>query len=157
MKAKSLNQELHQLKKNRQFLTILILLFVCAIFWTGFTLITSQHKSKLSNDLIRLAEPLSPTLDAQVLASMEQKTWYDEDQLSGFLIVKLVASKDDRVERAVSIDAPDEDPSVLFARLSASPSPGTSPLPGASPSPNASPSPSPAGSDPTANQSADLQ
>lgn len=113
MKAKSLTQEVQKLRKNRQFLAILILLFVCVMFWTGFTLISSQHKTKIDAALTKLAVPLTPTLDDTVITAVEQKTWYEDDQLTNFPIYKIVTSRSDRLDRVVNIDTPEEEIEAL--------------------------------------------
>lgn len=104
MRTKSLRDQLLGLRKNRQFLAILILLFVCIIFWTGVTLITSQRSTKVSSELTKLATPINPNIDIEVIQELEQKNMYTEFELSNFTIYKIVTSRIDRIDRVVTLD-----------------------------------------------------
>ncbi len=108
MQAKSLTSQLQKLQKNRQFMAILVLLFVCVLFWTAVTLITSQRTTKVDASLIKLAQPLSPTLNGELLDVVEQKRKYTAEELSQFTIYKIVSDTQQDIDRVVTIDTPSD-------------------------------------------------
>lgn len=110
MPTVSLTQEIHKLQKNKQFLAIMVLLFVCVIFWTVVTLVTSQRSTKVEVQLTKLALPLNPTLNEAVIGEIEQKRYYSPDELANFTIYKLVLDQEHPDGRVVSIDARDVSP-----------------------------------------------
>lgn len=125
MTTKSLREQLLGLRKNRQFLAILILLFVCIIFWTGVTLITSQRNTKVSSELTKLATPINPNLDIEVIQELEQKKLYTASELRNFTIYKIVTSRIDRIDRVVTLDTTLEsvEDEIKAERDNATPSP----------------------------------
>lgn len=138
-------------------LAILVLLFVCVVFWMGGTLFSSQRDTKIDPELTRLAKPLSPTLDVTVIEQIEEKRQYTEDELANFTIYKIVLTKSTREERVVSIDTDVESLEETDEEQSGgtteeqSGGTTTSPFeallnPGSTATPSASPTPTPAAS-----------
>lgn len=87
---KTLRQDLEKLKTNRTFLIVLILLFVCAIFWTSLSLFSSQNDTKISTEQKKLAQPLNPNLDLRTISQLETKKYFSDVELSNFQIFKLI-------------------------------------------------------------------
>ncbi len=101
---KTIQRDLKKLQQNKQFLTILILLFVVLLFWVTISLITSQTTEKISPELQKLSKPLTPVIDENIFEKISAKRQYTEEELSGFTIFKVLVSKDGRTERVVPIE-----------------------------------------------------
>lgn len=99
-----IKKDLQKLKTNRQFLTILILLFVSILFWITISLISSQSNDEISKELTVLAKPLTPNFDRDELVKIEKKNSYSEDELSSFLIYKILTSRDGKTEKVVPLE-----------------------------------------------------
>jgi len=83
-------KELLGLHHKQQVLGILVFSLVTVILWVGISLITSQTKTSISPALIKLARPLSPTLNIEVIDTLEQKRVYDQAELTGFPIYRTI-------------------------------------------------------------------
>lgn len=143
MKQPSLTQELQNLQKNRQFLAIMVLLFVCVMFWTGITLFASQRSTKLDEHLVQLAQPLNPTLDEAVISQIEQKQYLTSEELASFPIYKIILTSSG--DKIVPIDTPEDFFDVQTGtqptEADQSPSPEPSETPTPTPLPDESPQP----------------
>lgn len=104
-----IKRDIKKLQQNKQFLAIMILLFVALLFWVTVSLISSQTTEKISPELQKLAKPLTPVIDTQVFERISAKRKYSDDELSGFTIFKVLVSKDGRTERVVPIDVSADD------------------------------------------------
>lgn len=96
-----LADQLQNLRQRRELLIILLFLFVITIFWIGLGIFSSQQKSGISAEQLRLAQPLSPNLDVGVIEKLERKNIYTESELNDFPIFVVT----DNQGRAVLIDA----------------------------------------------------
>lgn len=105
----TVKKDIKKLQTNRQFLAILILLFVALLFWVTVSLITSQTSERISAELTQLSRPLTPVIDTTVLDDIEGKRNYSESELSGFTIYKVLTSRDGRTERVVPIEVTIDD------------------------------------------------
>lgn len=103
-KQKSIKEDLQSLKTNRQFLAILILLFISVFFWIFINLISSQTREEVSAELTLLAKPLTPTIDKETLEEIDQKKSYSQEELQSFVIYKILLSRDGKTERIVPLD-----------------------------------------------------
>ncbi len=97
-------RDIKKLQQNKQFLTILILLFIALLFWITVSLISSQTTEKISPELQKLAKPLTPVIDTKVFEKISAKRQYSKEELSGFTIFKVLVSKDGRTERIVPLE-----------------------------------------------------
>lgn len=104
-----IKKDFQKLKSNRQFLTILILLFVSVFFWITISLITSQSKEEISKELTDLAKPLVPNIDKDILAKLEKKQSYSKNELASFTIYKILTTRDGRTEKVVPLEITIED------------------------------------------------
>ncbi len=103
-KENDIKKDLHKLKTNRQFLTVLILLFVAVFFWIVVTLLNSQAKTEVSHEFTILAKPLTPHLDMEILKKIQAKKSYSDKELSQFTIYKNITTRDGKTEKIVPIE-----------------------------------------------------
>ncbi len=113
-----IKRDIKKLQQSKQFLAILILLFVALLFWIIISLISSQTTEKISPELQKLAKPLTPVIDTQVFEKITAKRQYSNEELSSFTIYKVLVSKDGRTERVVPLEvtADDLDPEEQQSR-----------------------------------------
>lgn len=83
---RSFSKELSHLKTNQQLLTILILLFICMVFWIIISLFSSQTSTKITPEITEMAKPFNPTLSVEVLDTLENKKNFSDQELSNFPI-----------------------------------------------------------------------
>lgn len=139
----SKQNSINQLKQQQHLLQIGIFTLVTVVVWIGLSLFRSQSKTQVDTTLQKLALPLTPSIDAEVIDRLEQKKLFTEAELSGFPIYKFLDTKSGTEQRVVTIDYVDDSAASLLAAPSSSPSAFPSPSPAASPSATPSPSPSP--------------
>ena len=104
-----IKRDIKKLQQSKQFLAILILLFVALLFWIIVSLISSQTTEKISPELQKLAKPLTPVIDTQVFEKIAAKRQYSNEELSSFTIYKVLVSKDGRTERVVPLEVTADD------------------------------------------------
>ncbi len=104
-----IRKDFQKLKTNRQFLTILILLFVSILFWITISLISSQSNEEISKELTALAKPLTPNFDRDELLKIQEKHSYSEEELSSFVIFKILSSRDGKTEKVVPLEVTIDD------------------------------------------------
>ena len=100
-----LKQELNRLRRQKSILWAGILLLVAVLIWTAVSILTSQKKVKIDQQLTELAKPLVPRLDIDVFSMIEQKRALNDEELSFFPIyVYLLAGDERRNEQGVFVD-----------------------------------------------------
>jgi len=100
-----LKQELNRLRRQKSILWAGILFLVAVLIWTGVSILTSQKKVKIDQELTELAKPLVPRLDVEVFSLIEQKRALSDEELSSFPIyVYLLAGDERRNEQGVFTD-----------------------------------------------------
>lgn len=105
----TIQSDIKKMRKNKQFLAILILLFIGLFFWVIVSLVTSQTSEKISPELTKLSAPLTPALDIATLEQIEQKRAYTPQELSQFTIYKVLTTRDGRSQRIVPIEVTIDD------------------------------------------------
>lgn len=104
-------QALDKLKHQQQLLAILIFSFVAIMVWIATNLFTSQQRTSISEDLLRLAQPLTPTINQEVIQRIRKKGVFPDSQLRKFPIY-MIAKDKGQVERIVEIGTePEPSPS----------------------------------------------
>lgn len=98
-------KKLSNLRVKQQALYIMIFSFVTVIIWITASLFRSQKKTGISPDLLELAKPLSPTINVDVINSIEDRAVYSDQELFDFQIYKIIKSKDGRTQQVVPIDS----------------------------------------------------
>jgi len=96
--------QLKQLKQNNVLIVILILLFVSIVIWTGVSIISSTTTSQLPANIIKLAAPLNPSINRQVLDKIATKHIFTKEELKSFAIYRLILDKRTNSERVITID-----------------------------------------------------
>ncbi len=110
MTSKSkISKDFQKLKTNRQFLTILVLLFVSVLFWITISLISSQSKEEVSKELTALSKPLTPTFDKEILEKIKAKHSYSKEELSSFVIYKVLTTRNGKTEKVVPLEVTIDD------------------------------------------------
>lgn len=92
--------QLENIQRQKKLLIALILFFVVIIFWLIISIFITQRRTLVGSELIRLAQPLVPSLNREVLEKLEDKKHFSDDQLDRFSIYVLV---DDRSAQALQI------------------------------------------------------
>ncbi len=77
---------LKSLNNQQTFLKLLIFSFVTVMIWIGFSIFSSQQKPQISEELQKMAIPLSPHIDMDVISRIEQKKSYTDAELENFTI-----------------------------------------------------------------------
>lgn len=105
----SIKKDIKKLQQNKQFLAIMILLFVSLLFWITVSLISSQTTEKVSSELKLISKQLTPVIDSSIFQAISEKKEYSEEELSGFTIYKVITSRDGRTETVVPIEVTIDD------------------------------------------------
>ena len=108
-KEQTIKKDIKKLRQNKQFLAILILLFVSLLFWVIISLITSQTSKKIDPEIQQLSRPLTPVINTEVFDTIEAKKEYTESELSAFTIFKVLLGRDGKTERVVPIEVTIDD------------------------------------------------
>lgn len=85
--------QLNKLRQERRLLFIFIF-FLAAIFvWVFSSIFSTRQDKKISAELVKLAEPLVPSLDQTVLERVANKTIFAKEDLARFPIYALIQSE----------------------------------------------------------------
>ncbi|MFA6814340.1 MAG: hypothetical protein GX943_02510 [Candidatus Pacebacteria bacterium] len=100
-----LKKELNRLRRQKSILWVGILFLLAVLIWTAVSILTSQKKVKIDQELTELAKPLVPRLDTEVFSLIEQKRALSDEELSSFPIyVYLLAGDERRGKQGVFTD-----------------------------------------------------
>lgn len=105
----TIKKDIKKLQQSKQFLTIMVLLFVVLFFWVTVSLITSQTSERVDPQLQVLSQPLTPVIDTEVFDTIAQKREYSQSELSAFTIFKVLVTRDGRTQRVVPLEITIED------------------------------------------------
>lgn len=97
--------KLSNLKIKQQALYVMIFSFVTVLIWISGSLFKSQRKTGIAPDLLELATPLSPTINIDLIDSIEESVNYSDQALANFQIYRIIKSKDGRLQRVVPIES----------------------------------------------------
>jgi hypothetical protein len=92
--------QLENIQRQKKLLIGLILFFVVIIFWLIISIFITQRRTLVSSELMKLAQPLVPSLNREVLDRLEDKAYFSDNQLDRFSIYVLV---DDRSAQTMQI------------------------------------------------------
>lgn len=87
-------KQLANLRQRQEILAILIFSLVTIMVWVALDLLSSQQRNTISAELQRLALPLTPTIQTQVIDELEQKKHYGESELLSFPIYRILTAKE---------------------------------------------------------------
>lgn len=116
----TIQKELKGLQHKQQLLGILLFSMVTIFVWVGISLVVSQQKTDISPALQKLALPLNPSINIDVLSELEQKKTYDASQLVNFPIYRLLSSEETLI---LGSNAPASRSGSLLEGLTVIPSP----------------------------------
>lgn len=140
----AIQKEFKSIRHKQQILGILVFTLVAIVMWVGISLVTSQQSTSISARQQQMALPLNPSINIDVLSSIEQQRAYDPSQLTSFPIYTLLT---DEEAAALSAPRPATSSSTLLESLTfLEPSPTPEATESATASPAAEvtvPSPSP--------------
>ena len=107
-------QAFEKIKHQQQLLAILIFTFVASMIWIGISLFTSQQKTGISDDLLKLSKPLTPSINQDVIQRVQSKGVYLESQLRKFPIymIRKESGLPDQVVEIGTTPEPTPSPSV---------------------------------------------
>lgn len=125
---RSFSKEISRIKNKQQMLTILILLFICLLFWIIVSLFSSQNSSKISPNVQEMARPFNPTLSTEVLDTLETKKVFSEEELSDFPIFIIREDPQTQAETIVELGKPSIVIQPTAVPRSATPQPSTAPI-----------------------------
>ncbi len=128
---------LGNLQQKQTLLRILVFTLVTVVIWVALTLFRSQQKTGIAPELQKLAEPLNPNIDVQVIERIEAKKAYSEADLQNFTILKIVRNKegeDQIIDGALPAQTGSASSLLLLNNPTPSPSPEVSAAPTSSPS-----------------------
>ncbi len=83
-------KQLEKLKSEKKLLLALIFAMVAVFLWVVVSLVSTKGQQVISPELMKLAEPLVPTLDQNVLENLENRAYIQPDQMEDFPIYALV-------------------------------------------------------------------
>ncbi|HQM15605.1 MAG TPA: hypothetical protein PLM16_00125 [Candidatus Woesebacteria bacterium] len=92
-KKDKFSTKLNKLQQERRLLFILIFSLVAIFLWVLTSIFSTRQNKKISAELVKLAEPLVPTLDQAVLERVSKKNIFTKEDLSRFPIYVLIQSE----------------------------------------------------------------
>jgi hypothetical protein len=116
----STRNQLTGIKNRQQFLYILVFSMAAVGVWVGSSIFFSQKKTGIDSALQKLAIPLNPSINVDILNRIQAKKTFSDAELTDFGIYKLVSSRDGKEQRVVTINVPDD---ILDPKVDASPPP----------------------------------
>lgn len=84
--SNAFQDQFKKLRQRKEFLIILLFLFVIIIFWIGLGMFSSQQKLGITPEQKKLSLPLSPNIDIATLEKLEQKREFQDYELQDFPI-----------------------------------------------------------------------
>ncbi|CAN5288309.1 hypothetical protein BH10PAT2_BH10PAT2_0470 [soil metagenome] len=84
---------LKSLNNQQNFLRILIFSVVTIMIWIAFSIFRTQQTPQISAELQKMALPLNPTINLDVINRIDQKKAYSDAELGNFPIYGVVQDK----------------------------------------------------------------
>lgn len=94
-------QTFKQLQQQQQWLAVLIFALVAIMIWVAVSLLSSQKKSGISAELRELAEPLTPSINREVITALERKRYIFTEDLRDFPIYTIFRDPKTRTEQII--------------------------------------------------------
>lgn len=88
---------------RQQLLYVMVFTFMTVVIWVGISVATSQKTTQIDPNLKKLALPLNPSLNIQVIGALEEKQTFDQAELASFPIYKIILNRDGS-EQVVTLD-----------------------------------------------------
>jgi len=96
-------RQLDQIKRQKKLFIALILFFVVILTWILVSIFASQTKQAIGPELIKLAEPLVPNLNTQLLDDLQEKRYFSDEQLEKFSIYVLLSERGEDAGKVTEI------------------------------------------------------
>lgn len=121
--ADQTKKRLTGLRRNQQFLYIGIFTLVAVVVWVGGSLFQSQKKTGISSELQKMAVPLNPNINSQVIDRLEAKITYSAEELDSFEIFRVNIEAENRANAGLQPVDTSEETGSLTEVLEEQPSP----------------------------------
>lgn len=108
-----MKNQISSLHQRQTLLKIMIFTLVTAVIWVGLTLFRTQQRTEISQELIKLAEPLNPNINLSVITRIEEKKGYSDQELSDFPIYSIVTDGANG-EKIVIFNASDKSKKIIL-------------------------------------------
>lgn len=93
--------QLAQLQQKQTFLKIFIFTLVTVIIWIALTLFSTQQRTSITPQLLKMADALNPNINESVLVEIEQKRAFSPEELNDFPIYTIMTNKQGEQELVV--------------------------------------------------------
>lgn len=80
---------LDSLQQRQIFMRLLIFSLITVMVWVFFSLFRTQQQTQIPPELLKLAEPLNPTIDLDTLNKIEQERGFSASDMQGFSIYRI--------------------------------------------------------------------
>lgn len=77
---------LEKLRQREDLLRIFIFTAFTVFCWVGFSIYLSQQRTKIPNEVRKLAIPLNPNIDVNSIQEIESRKYYEDQELNDFPI-----------------------------------------------------------------------
>ncbi|MEN8253274.1 MAG: hypothetical protein ABFQ62_02785 [Patescibacteria group bacterium] len=95
---------LQGLKRRQALMYVMLFSLVTIVIWAVFSLFSSQKKVPIPPELLKLAQPLNPNIDTQIIEKLEHKKEYTNSELKNFPIYTVIVNTQTRDINLVTID-----------------------------------------------------
>lgn len=82
-------RSLDNLHQRQVFMRLLIFSLITAMVWVFFSLFRTQQQTQIPPELLKLAEPLNPTIDTSAINMIEQRRGFSPQELQTFPIYRI--------------------------------------------------------------------
>jgi len=123
---------LRVLIRRKIILTMFVISLAVIIMWIGISVYFSLRKVNLPPNVQKQLQPLSPVLDAKTLRELQNRRYYQPDELSAFTPVKEITQEESGGGTRTTLLVPSP---VPVSTIGAVPSVSPSPSPTLSPTP----------------------
>lgn len=93
---------LKKLNQQQQALIILTFSLIAVIVWISVSLFSSQRRSGISDEQVKMSKPLVPIINKEVLLNLEKKQSFSNQELRQFPIYMMFKDQD-QTEKVVEI------------------------------------------------------
>jgi hypothetical protein len=96
-------KQLDKIRRQKKLLIALILFFVVILTWILVSIFATQARHAVSPELIKLAEPLVPSLNKQLLEDLQGRAYFTDEQLENFSIYVVLSERGEDAGKVIDI------------------------------------------------------
>ncbi len=100
---KKTSKKFVKLRQETKLLWALILALVAVLIWIAVSILSPKKEQVISPELRKLAEPLNPSLNQEILNSLSTKKHYKDAELESFSIYALIETETGGVYKLTDI------------------------------------------------------